>query len=64
MNIPSSRQLDNCITANEMWLRADCLSVWLSLAVRHSFLLCRFLYLVWFFVQKLSRRFGQINVQI
>lgn len=64
MNIPTSRQLDNCITANEMWLRANYLSVRLFLAFRHSFHLCLFLYLVWFFVQNLSRHFGQTNVRI
>lgn len=35
MNTPTSRQLDNCITANEMWLCTACLSVCLAPAVRH-----------------------------
>lgn len=59
MNTPMSWHLDNYITAGEMWLPV-CLS--LSLAVRHSFLLSRFLSVPRLVFLKLSRHFGQINL--
>lgn len=58
MNIPTSWHLDNYITASEMWLPVClCVSLSLYLAVRHSFLLSRFLSVPRLVFLKLSRHF-------